>query len=137
PVPLVVGDCVTAGLLRQTLGVAGPDAGAPTVVVLVGHYVLEPADHGEWLSRDVPHLPIVIGDTGAVVGPFVEPGVGPCLHCLQLHRTDTDAAWPAIAAQLWGRRSAAETPGFAAELASIAHRVLRERHEGGPSVTAS
>jgi len=30
------------------------------------------------------------------VGPLVVPGDGPCLRCLDLHRTDADPAWPAL-----------------------------------------
>ena len=33
-------------------------------------------------------------------GPLVIPGVTSCLACADLHRSDRDAAWPAIAAQL-------------------------------------
>jgi hypothetical protein len=34
------------------------------------------------------------------VGPLVIPGETSCLSCADLHRSDRDAAWPAIAAQL-------------------------------------
>ena len=52
--------------------------GAPLAVV-VGHYVLDPEFYGLWLRRDVPHLPIVYGDTSVRIGPLIEPGSGPCL----------------------------------------------------------
>jgi hypothetical protein len=34
------------------------------------------------------------------VGPFVLPGRSSCLRCADLHRSDRDPGWPAVAAQL-------------------------------------
>jgi hypothetical protein len=34
------------------------------------------------------------------VGPLITGGGGPCLSCLDLHRRDRDAAWPALLSQL-------------------------------------
>ena len=112
-------DVETAGSARCDLAVA------------VGHYVLAPDLHGLWLRRDVPHLPVVLSDTIASVGPVVEPGVGPCLYCLQRYRTDADPAWPALSAQLWGRRSAAETALVAGEIAAVACRAALARLDAG------
>jgi hypothetical protein len=41
-----------------------------------------------------------VRDGTGLVGPLVIPGVTSCLGCADLHRSDRDAAWPAIAAQL-------------------------------------
>ncbi|MGV8884628.1 MAG: hypothetical protein ACOH1T_03435 [Microbacteriaceae bacterium] len=101
------------------------------LAVIVAHYVIEPQLHGAWLRRDIPHLPVVIADTSVMIGPFVEPGVGPCLYCLMRARTDADAAWPAIASQLWGAHSAAETPLLAGEIAAIVARLVTARAVGG------
>ena len=48
----------------------------------------------------VPHLPVRVRDGTGLVGPLVIPGVTSCLRCADLHRSDRDAAWPAVAAQL-------------------------------------
>jgi len=48
----------------------------------------------------VPHLPVHIRESAAVVGPLVLPGVTGCLTCADLHRRDRDPAWPMLAAQL-------------------------------------
>jgi bacteriocin biosynthesis cyclodehydratase domain-containing protein len=48
----------------------------------------------------MPHLPVRIRDGAGLVGPLVIPGVTSCLGCADLHRSDRDAAWPALAAQL-------------------------------------
>ena len=111
-------------------------ASARDVAVVVGHFVLDPAFHGLWLRRDLPHLPIVFGDTGAHVGPVVEPGHGPCLHCLERWHTDADPCWPAMASQLLGRRSAADAGIVAGEVAAIAARIVIARLAGGPAATA-
>jgi len=92
------------------------------LAVIVAHYVVEPELHGVWLRRDIPHLPVVFSDTAVTVGPLVEPGAGPCLYCLERHRIDADAAWPAIATQLLGRRSALDGALLAGEVAGITCR---------------
>ena len=51
-------------------------------------------------TAGVPHLPVRVRDGAGLVGPLVIPGVTSCLACADLHRTDRDAAWPAVAAQL-------------------------------------
>ena len=100
------------------------------LAVAVGHYVLDPALHGLWLRRDVTHLPVVYSDTSIAIGPFVVPGVSACLYCLQRHASDADPAWPAIASQLWGRRSPADTELMASEAAAIVAREVVSRLGG-------
>jgi bacteriocin biosynthesis cyclodehydratase domain-containing protein len=109
---------------------------ARDIAAVVGHFVLDPAFHGLWLRRDLPHLPIVFGDTGAQIGPFIEPGHGPCLHCLERWHTDADPSWPAMASQLLGRRSPVDAGIVAGEVAAIAARMLLARLVGGPAPTA-
>ncbi len=73
------------------------------LAIVAATWAIPPSRHLPWLRRDVPHLAVVFDDTGARVGPLVEPGDGPCLRCLDLGRRDADPAWPVIAAQLAGR----------------------------------
>lgn len=68
-------------------------------VVLSAHLV-PPSVSAYWLSRDVPLIPVILGDEGITVGPIVDPGVSACLHCVALTRADEDPDWPVIAAQL-------------------------------------
>lgn len=122
--------------------VLGPDAAAlaetsPDLAIVAGTFVLPPDLHALWLRRDVPHVPVVLGDAGAVVGPVVEPGSGPCLLCLELHRRDRDTAWPAIATQLLGRRSRAESSVLVAEAAAAACRLALDRIRAGAGAAAS
>jgi hypothetical protein len=137
----VTGDGPLADELRRMLDAEGilaaPDESGPDVAVVVAAWVLSPEDHGSWLRRDIPHLPVVIGDGGVTVGPLVEPGDGPCLYCVQLSRTDDDPAWPAIATQLWKRAAPELTRLEICEAtAFVARRVLERLAQGpGPAVS--
>ena len=101
-----------------------------TLAIAIGHFVLDPGYYGLWLRRDLPHLPVVLGDSSVAVGPFIEPGSTACLYCLQRHANDADSAWPAIASQLWGRRSALDTELVASEVAAIVARFALARLQG-------
>jgi hypothetical protein len=90
----------------------------PDLVIVTGHFVITPAVHSHWLRRDVAHLPVVVSDSAAEIGPVVTPGITGCLLCSELHRRDADPAWPAIAPQLLGRTSHAATPLLIAEAAA-------------------
>ena len=107
--------------------VEAAEAAEGALAIAVGHYVLDPALHGLWLRRDVTHLPVVYSDSSIAIGPFVVPGVSACLYCLQRHASDADPAWPAIASQLWGRRSPADTELVASEAAAIVAREVVAR----------
>lgn len=81
---------------------AGPGSTAklPDLVVLAAIGAIRP-DAGEpWRRRGIPHLPVVVQGHRVQVGPLILGGDGPCLSCLDLHRRDRDAAWPALLSQL-------------------------------------
>jgi bacteriocin biosynthesis cyclodehydratase domain-containing protein len=48
----------------------------------------------------VPHLTVRVRDGAGLIGPLVIPGVTSCLRCADLHRSDKDPAWAAVATQL-------------------------------------
>lgn len=138
PVTVCVdGDGPTADRIRGLLR----DLGIPTwltdadpdLAVVVGHYVLEPARHRRWLRRDIPHLPVVFSDTEIRVGPFVEPGRGPCLYCLELERVDDDPAWPAMACQLLSRDAPTESPRASIDVATRVAGLVQDRLDLGRS----
>lgn len=107
--------------------------------VIATNWVVPPAKHLPWLRRDVPHLAIVFDESGVRVGPFVEPGHGPCLRCIDLARRDEDAAWPVVAAQLAGRPASTMTVRAAFDAASLAAALVddRLRHGACPLAHAS
>jgi len=123
--------------VRIARTIAAAERESCELAVAVGQFVLEPELHGLWLRRDIPHLAIMLGDAGAVVGPLVEPGRSACLYCVQRHTTDADPAWPAIASQLWGRTAAADTPLVASEAAAIATRIVVARFGLGLAAASS
>ncbi len=127
PAISIDGSGPTADRIRALIG----DTVGTDFAVVVAHHVIAPELHGRWLRRDIPHLPIVFGDSVVRIGPVVEPGTGPCLYCLELHRTDADPAWPAIATQLLGRTAMTESPLVASEVAAIAARIVLARIAAG------
>jgi len=52
------------------------------------------------LRRGIPHLPLVVQAHRVQIGPLITGRAGPCLSCMDLHRRDLDAAWPAVLSQL-------------------------------------
>ncbi len=120
---------------------ASTDLPEPDLVVIVAAWAVTPARHLPWLRRDLPHLAVVSDDAGIRVGPFVEPGRGPCLRCLDLAARDADAAWPVIAAQLAGRPAPADTSRLRFDAAALAATVVDDRFseqlEGRPAPDAA
>lgn len=140
PSVAVTGAGALADELRGHLADAdalSPDPRDADLVVLVDAWVVDPADHGAWLRRDVPHLPVVELDGAVAIGPFVEPGRTACLYCVHLHRVDADPAWPAIAAQLWGRPPAPRSRTARAGAAVFAARRIAEHVGRGPDEPAA
>ncbi|MFF1634050.1 TOMM precursor leader peptide-binding protein [Leifsonia sp. NPDC058248] len=138
--PLIVVDGAgrAAGRLLQVLRESGADVRAglswsdPAVraadaAVILGSFAIEPERHRRWLRRDVPHLPVVFGDETVTIGPLVEPGDGPCLGCLDLHRSDGEPDWPAMASQLYTRDARRETSLVTTAVAAVAGRAVLDR----------
>ncbi|MCW3839400.1 TOMM precursor leader peptide-binding protein [Micromonospora yasonensis] len=76
-----------------------------------------------YAQRRQPHLLVDLRGGVPVVGPLVRPPVGPCLHCLDLHRVDRDPDWPRLAAQLAaddGEQACAATTRLAAAAYAVA-----------------
>lgn len=112
--------------VRSGLSWSDPLLDSTTLAVIVGSYAIEPARHGPWLRRDVPHLPVVFSDGGVDVGPLVRPGRGPCVRCVDLHRADADPAWPAMAAQLHSRPRPGETELVCEAVAAVVAALVVE-----------
>ncbi|MGC5167179.1 thiamine biosynthesis protein ThiF [Luteimicrobium sp. DT211] len=90
----------------------GADAtsGDPDLVVLVSHRAPDVARATRLVGAGTDHLAVVIEEAGAVVGPLVVPGRGPCLRCVDLHHRDADSRWPTMAVQLRQRYEGAAAP---------------------------
>ena len=92
--------CSGARVARSSQPHAAVSPAAVDLVVLSDSLVADPRMVRDLHNSGVPHLPVRVRDGTGLVGPLVIPGVTSCLGCADLHRSDRDAAWPAIAAQL-------------------------------------
>jgi hypothetical protein len=139
-------------LTRAGLTPAGPKPPGPPprnhvppepVHVLLG--VGEPRrDLTDPLMREaVPHLVVRLREGRAVLGPFVLPGLTPCLRCLDSHLADDDPSWPLLVEQYSSasRRDRADgvpepvDATLAAFAVAWAGRELAAYAEGGTPVT--
>lgn len=103
-------------------GATGADA---DLVVLTDYLVADPALVRELHAAGTPHLLVRVRDGNGLVGPMVVPGVTSCLRCADLHRSDHDAAWPAVAAQLRDTVGTADRATVLATAALAVHQVDR------------
>src|SRR5699024_6115808 len=97
----------------------------PSLAVLADAIVPDPELTRELFATGVPHLPISVRDGIGIVGPLVIPGKTSCLRCADLHRTDLDPCWPAVATQLAGRPRPSELSSVHALAALASGQVLR------------
>ena len=100
---------VTAPLRRTSTALSVLTGQAPDAhVTVIAPVTSSPAPEVLAAVRARPHLLVTVRETTASVGPFVLPGVTPCLRCLHLARSDRDPQWPAMTAQLTGSSRSAE-----------------------------
>jgi bacteriocin biosynthesis cyclodehydratase domain-containing protein len=79
------------------------------------------------MQRDTPHLAVVFGDRSVTVGPFVEPGDGPCLGCGHRWRVESDLDWAAMAGQLFARDADRESSVVSGTVAAMIARAVLDR----------
>lgn len=124
--------CSGARVRQSRLNHAGVSPATTDLVVLTDFLVADPRVLRDLHQAHMPHLPVRVRDGTGLVGPLVIPGVTSCLECADLYRSDRDAAWPAVAAQL---RDAVGSADRATMLATAAlalnqvDRVIRAVHE--------
>jgi bacteriocin biosynthesis cyclodehydratase domain-containing protein len=92
--------CSGARVTRSSRSSAGAPSEPTDLVVLCDYLVADPRVVRDLHAAGIAHLPVRMRDGTGLVGPLVIPGVTSCLGCADLHRSDRDAAWPAVAAQL-------------------------------------
>lgn len=127
--------------LREELGsgeileLTAPDieagSGGANLAVLCARDAISPDEGRLWQRAGTPHLPVVLRDEEAVIGPLVLPGRSPCLRCLDLHRRDRDSAWPRILTQLScppGElpRAVDAPPAHASVISALVHLIALE-----------
>lgn len=147
PAVRVHGDGPLSDLIASTLAGSGvrvssssrayASAAGADLAVLTDYLVADPRVARELHDAAVPHLAVRVRDGTGLIGPLVIPGVTSCLRCADLHRSDKDPAWAAVATQLSrtvgtaDRATVLATAGLA--LREIAH-ILRVVHtDSGPA----
>lgn len=106
-------------VLREVLastGVGQLDASDPDLLVVVSagepsRDVFAAAGRGR-----IPYLSARLDEDKVVLGPFVVPGLSPCVGCDDLDRIDWDPAWAALLPQLGTRRTRHNPPATGALL---------------------
>lgn len=95
-------------------------AGRPVdLVLLCDQQVADPCLLAELVAGRTPHLVVRLRDGAGLVGPLVLPGRSSCVRCADLHRSELDPEWPALAAQLLGRTGHG-SPAVVAATAALA-----------------
>jgi bacteriocin biosynthesis cyclodehydratase domain-containing protein len=115
--------CSGARVTQSSQTHAAPES--TDLAVLSDLLVADPRVVRELHSARVPHLPVRVRDGVGLVGPLVIPGVTSCLRCADLHRTDRDEAWPAVATQLVGMVGSADRATVLATAALALNQVDR------------
>jgi len=131
--------CSGARVGRTTHGNAVGAASGVDLVVLADTLAADPRLVRDLHGAGVPHLPVLVRDGAGVVGPLVIPGFSSCLTCADLHRTDRDPAWPALAAQLREVVGSADRPTLLATaalaLGQLQQIIAAVRERGLPGVS--
>src|SRR5690606_33208419 len=93
------------GRAREDGAVAAARRIAPSVNAWPGRTASRLSDRAlirELGEEGIPHLLVTAYEGRGSVGPFVLPGVTPCLVCLELTGRDRDPGWPMVGARLGG-----------------------------------
>lgn len=109
----------TAACLRRLMAHSGLAAATRDDCELIVSCSLGEPDRALFRSageREIDQLPVVIDGSVITAGPFIRPGLWPCISCHDCHRNDWDAAWPALLEQ---RR--VRPPGGLAVPATLVH----------------
>lgn len=127
----ITGSAVGAAAIRSVVTGLGARVVEHTeqadLAVIVSTFGTDPRVAGVWLRRDIPHLAVVFGDSEVRIGPLVEPGSGPCLHCIDRARIDEEPHWPALAGQLFGRGAHTEDPLTVSTVTPLVARAVLDR----------
>jgi bacteriocin biosynthesis cyclodehydratase domain-containing protein len=92
--------CSGARIKNSNQPHAAVTAETTDLVVLSDSLVADPRMLRDLHAARIPHLAVRVRDGAGLVGPLVVPSVTSCLGCADLHRSDRDAGWPVVAAQL-------------------------------------
>jgi bacteriocin biosynthesis cyclodehydratase domain-containing protein len=130
--------CSGARIKHSSQPHAGVSQEKTDLVVLSDSLGADPRLLRDLHAAGTPHLPVRVRDGAGLVGPLVVPGLTSCLRCADLHRSDRDEGWPAVAAQLRdavGNADRATVLGTAAVALNQVDRVIAAVR-GGMDISA-
>lgn len=113
-------------------------ASPPTrqLVVAFARFLARPAHAAHARDPDDARLTLRFGQQSIDIGPLTDRPGDPCAGCASLHDRDADPALPTLAAQLYHRIPASETPAASEFAMGIAVALLRRWLAGTEDVTA-
>ncbi|BBY28727.1 TOMM precursor leader peptide-binding protein [Mycolicibacterium sediminis] len=117
--------CSGTRVRHSSFSHAGVKSENTDLVVLTDFLVTDPQVVRDLHDARVPHLAVRVRDGTGLIGPLVLPGRTSCLQCADLHRSDRDEAWPAVAAQLRHAVGTADRATVLATAALALHQVDR------------
>lgn len=131
--------CSGTRVRHSSFSHAGVRSDSTDLVVLTDYLATDPQVRRDLHDAKVPHLAVRVRDGTGLIGPLVLPGRTSCLRCADLHRSDRDEAWPAVAAQLRHAVGTADRATVLATAALALHQVdrvvkaVRDTGEVGPA----
>jgi bacteriocin biosynthesis cyclodehydratase domain-containing protein len=131
--------CSGTRVRNSNLNHAGVTRTGTDLVLLTDFLATDPQVVHDLHAAEVAHLPVRVRDGRGLIGPLVVPGRTSCLRCADLHRSERDAAWPAIAAQLRraiGHADRTTLLATAALALTEVDRVVAAVHAGGDPTPA-
>ncbi|TRW81170.1 TOMM precursor leader peptide-binding protein [Mycolicibacterium sp. 018/SC-01/001] len=137
---LISATLTSSGVRVTSSSMVHASAAGADLAVLADYLVADPRVARDLHHAGVPHLAVRVRDGTGLVGPLVIPGATSCLRCADLHRSDKDPAWAAVATQLSrtvgtaDRATVLATAGLA--LREIAHILRVVRPGAGPVAPA-
>lgn len=137
---LITSTLAGSGIRVTSSSMVHASAAGADLAVLTDYLVADPRVARDLHEAAVPHLAVRVRDGTGLIGPLVIPGVTSCLRCADLHRSDKDPAWAAVATQLSrtvgtaDRATVLATAGLA--LREIAHILRVVRAGSGPPASA-
>lgn len=99
-------------------------ASSPDAAIVIGVGTPDPAAWLPLMRADVPHVLIAADEDGLDVGPLVLPGASACAHCVDLSKTEADAAWPVLRLQCGASRRPVTEPQSAELAGALAAGML-------------
>lgn len=121
----------------RVLRAAGCEVGDGPVALVLSSGEVARADADAHLRDGRAHLLVAASARGWTLGPFVVPGAGACLRCVDAHLGEQDPRRALVVEQLAGLAAAPHDPALAAVAVAWAVRDVLTHLDGGQPSTWS